>query len=241
MYIFVLCCAIYISMKKEKSALYEFAAGIYRKVFFKKILQEQVKNFKGIDSIEAWEKQGRPAPPPAVYKQAIVGHIQKKSNNPLLIETGTFMGDMVFANLNNFKKIYSIEIQPAIHQEAKKRFSPYTHVELLLGNSPGLLKKILESKNTPAIFWLDSHYSGGVTGKSDKDTPIIEELSLIFNKIDRNDIILIDDARYFNGTNDYPTIEGLHAFVKEFDPSLHVNVKNDIIAVSYSNIVPELS
>jgi hypothetical protein len=228
-------------MEKEKNSLYALAQALYRKIFFKKILNEQIKNFNGVNSIEEWEKLGRPSPPPAIYKQQIVSKIQKDSHVAVLIETGTFMGDMIYANLQNFKKIYSIEIQPAIHNEAKQRFVTERHVTLLLGNSPGQLRKILDEKNEPAIFWLDSHYSGGVTGKSDKDTPIIEELSLIFAKLNKEDIILIDDARYFVGTNDYPTIEGLKQYIYEFDPKLQVNVKNDIIAVAYSNIEPELS
>lgn len=91
-------------MEKEKNSLYALAQALYRKIFFKKILNEQIKNFNGVNSIEEWEKLGRPSPPPAIYKQQIVSKIQKDSHVAVLIETGTFMGDMIYANLQNFKK-----------------------------------------------------------------------------------------------------------------------------------------
>jgi hypothetical protein len=223
-------------MNKKSGLFYRAAQSIYKKLFFRSILNKQIKNFNGLNSISEWIKKGKPTPPPASFKQQFVKELQKKINNPILIETGTFMGDMIMANVNDFKKIYSIEIQPSIYKEAKKRFKKYNHVTLLLGNSITHLKSILNSKHDAAIYWLDSHFSGGVTGKSDKDTPIVEELGLIFGKMHPNDVILIDDARYFNGSNDYPTLEGLKKLVSEFNKELKFKVEDDIIIISTSNL-----
>ena len=42
-------------------------------------------------------------------------------------------------------------------------------------------------------------------------------------------ILLIDDARFFNGTGDYPTIENLTSYIKGKDNRYNVEVKDDII------------
>jgi hypothetical protein len=44
-----------------------------------------------------------------------------------------------------------------------------------------VLPLIIKDLNEPAIFWLDGHYSSGITAKGDKICPIFEELDSIFN------------------------------------------------------------
>jgi len=77
-----------------------------------------------------------------------------------------------------------------------------------------VLPEILEKINKPAIFWLDGHYSEGISVKGDKKCPIIEELDAIFNNKKLNHIILIDDARCIIVKGDYPTIEKLTEYIK---------------------------
>jgi hypothetical protein len=87
----------------------------------------------------------------------------------------------------------------------------------------------MQGINEPAIFWLDGHYSAGITAKGDKECPIFEELNAILNKNEFNHILLIDDARCFIGEGDYPTIEELTNYVKTKDKSYQVVVEHDII------------
>lgn len=81
----------------------------------------------------------------------------------------------------------------------------------------------------PCLFWLDGHYSGGGTAQAHLDTPIIQELGTIFDHPVSTHVILIDDARLFDGTHDYPTIEQLRKFFAEKRPQYHFSVVNDII------------
>jgi len=76
---------------------------------------------------------------------------------------------------------------------------------------------------------LDGHYSVGITAKGDKECPIFEELNAIFKIGMLNHIILIDDARCFNGSSDFPTIEKLTKFVKGINEKYQVKIENDII------------
>jgi hypothetical protein len=66
-------------------------------------------------------------------------------------------------------------------------------------------------------FWLDGHYSDGITFKGDKDTPIVDELNHISMNLDRyNEVcVLIDDVRCFDPEcpyvfTGYPTPAVLH-------------------------------
>jgi hypothetical protein len=119
-------------------------------------------------------------------------------SNTTLIETGTFHGDTVFACLPYFDSITSIELSDELHKKATKRFLNNSKVKILHGASEQVLPKVLSQLYVPAVFWLDAHYSMGITAKGNQNTPILEELKLILSHPIKNHIILIDDARCFH-------------------------------------------
>jgi hypothetical protein len=81
------------------------------------------------------------------------------------------------------------------------------------------------------LFWLDGHYSGGITAKGPLDTPIVKELDSILNHSVTGHVILIDDARCFVGENDYPTIDELREILHTERPRWVFEVKDDIIRI----------
>jgi hypothetical protein len=139
---------------------------------------------------------------------------------------------MVYAMLDKFEKIYSIEFDPVLYQEAKKKFSCYPHVHIVHGESGELLPGILKEITQSCLFWLDAHWSGGATAKGDLETPIIQELESILNHPNAvNHILLIDDARCFTGENDYPELEKLEQYIHNTHPGWSFIVKDDIIRI----------
>jgi hypothetical protein len=180
--------------------------------------------------IELWEKEGMPVPPPHALKQSVVSAYQRKYGCDTLVETGTYHGAMVEAQMPNFKTIYSIEIDHGLWSEQAERFRKRSSVHIIEGDSGMMLKTIVPELTSPAVFWLDGHYSGTGTGKGSKDCPIYEELDAIFGS-DYNHVLLIDDARCFDGTSDYPTIPELFQFVKLRRPGATTDVKHDIIRI----------
>ena len=93
---------------------------------------------------------------------------------------------------------------------------------------------MLQELKEPAIFWLDGHYSGGITARIEKYSPIEEELQTLRHYRESAPLILIDDARGFLGEHGYPTLEELEARTKIDFPGYHFSVDEDII-----RIVPE--
>ncbi len=200
--------------------------------FIPKMFLKLIATFRRKKELENWQKNGCSNPPPHFVKQLIVSEYQNKYRYSTLIETGTYMGDMVEAQKNNFKKIISIELGDDLYKNAKIRFKDEKNIIIVKGDSGKVLPSILTDLNDPAIFWLDGHYSAGITAKGDKECPIFEELDAIFQSKKLNHILLIDDARCFNGEGDYPTIEQLSEYVKGKNQNYQVEVKNDIIRFS---------
>lgn len=165
----------------------------------------------------------------------VIAEYKKKNHATILIETGTYYGDMIEAQRMLFKKIFSIELNENLWQKAVNRFNKYRHITILNGDSGKVLHTITNSLNENAIFWLDGHYSHGVTSRGEKDCPILEEIDAIFGNSNLNHILLIDDARLFNGEGDYPTIENLNKRIQEHDANYFCEIKDDIIRYKKSN------
>lgn len=56
-------------------------------------------------------------------------------------------------------------------------------------------------------------------------------MTAILQERGSRDIILIDDARCFNGTEGYPRMEDLRSFITNKVANAHMEVKEDIIRV----------
>jgi len=179
-----------------------------------------------------WKRNGCPLPPPPLVKQRYVLQYQRRYNLGILVETGTYHGEMVRAARRAFHKIYSIELSPELHRRARETFASLPHIHLLQGDSARVLGQVLVRIDQPCLFWLDAHYSGTGTSLGDRETPILAELAEIMNHPSRWHVILIDDARLCDGTRGYPTLDNLSAFVKAHRPEWCITIANDIIRIT---------
>lgn len=177
-----------------------------------------------------WQNQGSPFPVPHPVKKDAILNFRNKFNINILVETGTFLGEMIYAQRNNFKKLYSIELADELFRMAEKRFSVYPHVKILNGDSGKVLNDLVPSLNEPALFWLDGHYSGFETAKGEFETPFLQEFNAITNSPYKH-VILVDDADLFVGKNDYPTLEFVKDLVKNKLQNYTVDVENNIIRI----------
>lgn len=179
-----------------------------------------------------WERNGKPSPPPHLVKQRNLRAFANRFGLKILVETGTYYGDMVQAMKDSFDKLYSIELSPELFQKAMKRFQGIKRVELIHGDSGIELGNLIKRIDAPTLFWLDGHYSAGITAKGEKETPIYEELRHILDAPDRGHVIIIDDARCFGTLPDYPTLDEVKGFIHSKRPNLDIAVQDDAIFVT---------
>lgn len=141
------------------------------------------------------------------------------------------MGEMIAAVLNFFPKIISIECDQILAERAKNKFSSNPHIKILQGDSGVLLRSVIAEITEPCLFWLDAHYSGGVTSKSDLETPIAKELKVLLDHPCADHVILIDDAREFTGQNNYPSLDEVRMLIVSKRPDWVMQVDDDIIRI----------
>lgn len=182
--------------------------------------------------LREWEQQGRPIPPPAVYKQDTLRAYGRQFGTTIFVETGTYFGDTVRALQDQFQRLYSVELSADLARLAKERFRGDPHVTIFQGDSGAALPGILAEIREPCLFWLDGHYSEGVTALGKHATPILSELETIFRHAVKGHVILIDDARQFGTEKGYPRLEELRALAAKGRPDLQFEVKDDIIRLS---------
>ncbi len=192
------------------------------------VLNYRIRQFEN-NLILEWQKRGSPLPPPHLVKRRTIKKYQKKYRYETFVETGTYLGQMVEAQKKRFKKIISIELGEELYKNASEKFKNDNHIKIYLGDSSRVLQKIISELDNPAIFWLDGHYSGGITAKGDLMCPILSELDAILSTNNFKHILLIDDARLFTGRNDYPTIEELIDHIKHKNTLYEVEIQHDII------------
>ena len=190
-------------------------------------------------TVRSWNKKGNPIPAPDVIKQRTVKEYAKIFSVETFIETGTYLGDMVDAVRDTFNKIYSIELDNTLYEQAKKKFSRHHNISIFHGDSSKVLSVILADISEPCLFWLDGHYSGGITAKGDFNTPIMQELNCILDHFIEEHVILIDDAREFNGYNDYPTLEELKKRIFKKYLDWKFDIKDDIIRIHKRNSIKD--
>lgn len=172
-------------------------------------------------------------PPPLVKILTIVSYL-KQYQYKFFVETGTFLGDTTdsIARIGGRFGMHAITIELAdqLYDNAVKRFADRPNIECLHGDSGALMPQVVERLTSPAIFWLDGHYSGGMTACGETETPVMQELETIFASPIKNHLILVDDVRLF-GTGGYPTVAAVEALAREALPESRVVVSNDILRI----------
>jgi hypothetical protein len=181
--------------------------------------------------IGAWKGAGRPVPPPDSVKRRTIWSYARRHRLKVLVETGTYYGGTVATFQCRLQSIYSIELSVDLFERARERFKDADNVHLICGDSGVEIGRILDRLDQPALFWLDAHWSGGVTARGSKDNPILDELSLVLEDVYKRHVILVDDARLFGVDPGYPTIEDVRGLVASKRPDLEFTVEDDIVRI----------
>lgn len=195
---------------------------------------EKFPRIIAIKQVFDWKyRMDRPGAAPHYLKQRIIAAYAKKYALATMVESGTFMGEMVDAMKSTFSTIHSIELDNALYERAVKKYSAEPNIHIHHGDSGNVISQILREIHQPILFWLDGHYSGDGTALAELQTPIYKELKGILEHDVKSHVILIDDARLFVGHDDYPTMEELFTFIKKYRPGVVVESADDIIRVTF--------
>jgi len=200
---------------------------------------EQIESLRRADRYRKNIAQlGFTLPFPPFVKRAILLRFSVEHECRTLVETGTQYGDTPWAFRNRLEEVYTIELSPHLALLARGRFKKYPGIHVVEGDSGTMIKTILPKLKSKTLFWLDGHYSAGVTAQGELDCPVYAELRSIFEDCPVPWVILIDDARCFGHDKDYPAFEELEAFVKHRLPEATMRVEHDIISIIPNKIAP---
>ena len=106
-----------------------------------------------------WKFQGA-GPPPGGIKAQWIRYFQQRYAINVLVEMGTYRGDMIKAIRRDFRESYSVEMDKRLHELATRRFSSYPRIHLVLGSSDQVLTDLLPTIGERCLLWLDAHFAG---------------------------------------------------------------------------------
>lgn len=183
------------------------------KKVLKKVLPQSVVEFiQARVGMFSWKKRRYLEYSPQVVKQSIF--LKYGIEDGVWVETGTYLGTTTRFLSVSFPHVYSIEPEPKLYELARKRFSGQ-NVTLFNDISENIFPTLLPKLSGNINFWLDGHYSSGITFMGEKACPVEDELNAIEANIQNFDklTILIDDVRCFLSSNnlyaEYPSIDYL--------------------------------
>jgi hypothetical protein len=182
-----------------------------------------------------WKLRIHPGRTPHLLKQRAVRECARKFGLRVLIETGTYYGEMVAAVKNHFDRIDSIECDPALARRAARMFARHPKIRILEGASEQLIPELLQSLAEPALFWLDAgYYTWDNLPRNRQRLPT--ELAAILGHAVNRHVVLIDDAstlKFRAGDQKEPlNIAELQANLAAAFPDRLVEVKHDIVRIT---------
>jgi hypothetical protein len=178
-----------------------------------------------------WKLRGEPVRSPHLLKQRTVREYAQRYGLRVLVETGTYYGEMVAAMKNRFDEIHSVEFDSHLALRAQEKFARWPHIHILQGDSQQVVPELLNSLTRPALFWLDAGYYGWAGLQGDKRR-LTTELEAILSHPVKKHVILMDDARGLNGQNGAPTVEQVKQHIEASFPGRKVEVRHDILRIT---------
>jgi len=125
--------------------------------------------------------------------------LRDKHGLKAFVETGSYVGGTLFWASLHFEKAIGIEISRFYYKFAKRACGDAKNVVLIRGDSRTELSRALSLAKSPALVWLDAHWSTDLESSKPGmgECPLLDELGAL-NADGRPHVVLIDDARLFD-------------------------------------------
>lgn len=121
--------------------------------------------------------------------------LRDAANLSRAVETGTYRGDGTILLATVFDEVVTIELSKELHAAAQPRLAKAPNVKALQGHSAERLSELVDA-DVPTYYFLDGHWSGGVTAGEEDECPVLGELAALAGG-HPSDCFVIDDARLF--------------------------------------------
>lgn len=179
-----------------------------------------------------WFLKGSVPPYPPSMKRRFLSNLG--ISGALWIETGTYLGETTKYLSRKKYDVITIEPSPSLYKFNERRFKKHPNVRVIYGTSQDKLASAISLTDANYNFWLDGHYSGGLTHNGG-DAPILIELEQIYRHVmpNRNFMIFVDDFRLTKqgtqGDSTYPARDELMGWI--LSKGLMWNVEKDILQI----------
>lgn len=168
------------------------------------VLRTQIQNE------ESNPARGLLVQPRYLHKSLLAAAIGLGTKKRYFVETGTYTGQSLYKISALFDELFTVEASPFLYKAANQLFAVkgLENVRTFLGDSRRFLQALEPQIGGSAVFFLDAHYSTGITSKDFGACPVIEEIAIILERFP-NAVIIVDDLRTMTGHHGYPTLDAV--------------------------------
>jgi hypothetical protein len=170
-----------------------------------------------------------------VLPQQLATDLRSRLSLSRAIETGTYRGRGTRLLASVFPEVITIEVAPQLAQAARGALADLPGVAVREGSSRDVLPETIDGTK-PTLYWLDGHWSGGVTGGAEDECPVLAEIAAIAAG-HPDDCILIDDARLFLAPPSPPHRAEQWPSYREIEDAVHATRPDNLVLVAHDIIV----
>ncbi len=150
-------------------------------------------------------------------------------------ETGTYLGATSDWAAGQFAKVHTVEASPDLFERAKQVLAARPNVVQHQGRSADVLREVVPTLAGAWLFWLDAHWSAGITFGEGEECPLLSELEIVLRGGPH--ALLLDDARLFfrpvgppHDWRQWPTIDEICGTIRDHATTpTSVTVVDDVI------------
>jgi hypothetical protein len=195
-----------------------------------------VRSFR--DFLVKWPRNGFRSPAPQMVKRSLFKRYSGQGTTWL--ETGTHFGRTTKFLAKHNLRVITIEPVHFLANHAKGRFRKQAKIEVIEGDSESVFEAAILRMTGDVAFWLDGHFSGGITHRGELVTPVAFELQAIEKCLKKFDTVtvLVDDFRLFqtasSDAGEYPLKDYLITWAN--NNGMVWTVEHDIFIASSGSI-----
>ena len=156
--------------------------------------------------------------PHSLTKLQTLTRLRKTTAATTIIEVGSYKGVTTRRLSRFYEQVLSIEIDPALCEQARRRCAARRNVTIYEGDGKVLLPQLAATVRNCVLF-LDGHFSGEGTGHGDEPEPVLAELDVVRQCIDNFVGLVVDDFRLFGVERGWPRKSQVMAKLEQVLPS----------------------